>query len=99
MGGDKKQRQRQRDGDLRFLLVIEVVNELVSLVNDGHQLLEEQLLTQLLRLRLLPICNQTSKSKHQSNHTKPFHNQSGIHTWVAEQGRRPLGGLISGAHN
>jgi len=42
----------------RFLLVVEVVDELVPLVDDGHQLLEQQLLPQLLRFRLLPICQQ-----------------------------------------
>ena len=53
-------------GNVRFLLVVEVVNELVPLVDDGHQLFEEQLLPQLLRLRLLPIC--TDKTK-QTNKT------------------------------
>ena len=42
---------------LRLLLRVQVVDELVALVDDRHQLLEQQLLAQLLRLRLLPICN------------------------------------------
>ena len=41
---------------LRLLLTVQVVDQLVALVDDGHELFEQQLFAQLLRFRFLPIC-------------------------------------------
>lgn len=48
---------RCSEGHLLFLLGIQVSDQRVSLVDQYDQLIQQQLLSSLLGLRLLPICN------------------------------------------
>lgn len=49
-------------GDLLFLLGVQVPHERVPFVNQYDQLVQQQLLSSLLGLRLLPVCNHSRRT-------------------------------------